>query len=115
MRLSFKPVHILVLAFALLLIWLRPVAASTLIDSRIRQLEYQVRSLQTQISQIPTNGPRASSSTPPNSTPQRAIPTVPGEPTLAQQFDNLAILAIELKQRVTALEEQVAQLEAEAQ
>lgn len=102
-----KPIHILFLAVALVLIWLRPVAASSLVDARIRQLEFQVRSLQTQLNQIPNSRPRTGSAPPP---PPTAVPTLPGDPTLAQQFDNLATLAIELKQRVSALEEQVEQL-----
>ena len=105
MKIIFKPIHILFLAIALILIWLQPVAASTLIDSRIRQLEFQVRALQSQINQRPAAPSRSGNSPPPVETP-----ALPGDPTLAQQFDNLATLTIELKQRVTALEEQVAQL-----
>lgn len=114
MKISFKPVYIRLLAIVLMTIvlmtialmttWLRPAPASTLLDSRVRQLEFQVRSLQTQLSSSPST-PRPNTPAPPID-----IPTVSGDPTLAQQFDNLANLAIELKQRVSALEEQVAQL-----
>ena len=104
MKLSVKPIYILLIAFVLVTVWLRPATASSLLDSRVRQLEFQVRSLQTQLSASPTARPSASQ------TPPVEIPAVPGDPTLAQQFDNLANLAIELKQRVSALEEQVAQL-----
>ena len=106
MRFTFKPVYALILAVTLIAIWLQPASASTLVDSRIRQLEFQVRSLQSQISSIPAVRQQAGNTPPPSID----IATPPGDPTLAQQFDNLAILAIELKQRVTALEEQVAQL-----
>ena len=103
---SLRPIHILFVAVTLALIWLQPVAASSLVDARIRQLEFQVRSLQSQVNQIPNIRRRTGNV----SAPPTAVPGLPGDPTPAQQFDNLAILAIELKQRVTALEEQVEQL-----
>ena len=109
MRISVKPIHAILLAAVLAAIWLQPVAASTLVDSRIRQLEFQVRSLQTQLNQIPTgNNGRGHVNNRP--TAPVAAPTIPGDPTLAQQFENLAILTIELKQRVQTLEKQVSQI-----
>lgn len=106
MKRTFKPIHILFIAVAIVLIGLQPVAASSLVDARIRQLEFQVRSLQTQLNQRPNSRPNPGNAP----APSRPTATLPGDPTLAQQFDNLAILTIELKQRVTALEEQVTQL-----
>ncbi len=86
-------------------IWLTPAqASSALNESRIRQLEFQVRSLQTQISQIQSRSPGAPSA------PAIAVePTVDvfNEPTPQAQFDNLATLVIEINQRVKAIEQQL--------
>ncbi len=86
-------------------IWLRPVTASSLTDSRVNQLEYQVRSLQTQISQLQSRLPSARSDT---SSPTPRIEAAAGiyDPALEVQFDNLATLVIEINQRVRALEAQ---------
>lgn len=96
----------LMLAVAGLLI--RPVTAVSLTDTRVTQLEFQVRSLQTQINQLQSQSPGLDNS------PSRSIITAapdsfgtPGNPSLAEQFDNLAILVIELNQRVRALEDQL--------
>ena len=104
MRLLFRPLPLLCLSIALLLSFLlRPVTASSLIDSRVNQLEFQVRSLQTKVSQLQSQSPQ------PASTSSRPAQTessfVPGDLTLDEQFDNLAILVIELQQRVNALEQ----------
>ncbi len=82
--------------------------ASSLIDSRVNQLEFQVRSLQTQVSQIQSRSPNPGISS--NRPAPTEIPAVPGDLSPAQQFDNLAILVIELKQQVNALEAKVAEL-----
>ena len=102
MRLSFR----LIVVFVMLLsIWLRPaIASSTLSESRINQLEFQVRSLQAQVNQLQG---RISSSGPSNaatSFPDLVPP--PGELSLDAQFDNLATLVIEINQRVMKLEAQ---------
>lgn len=82
-------------------IWLRPVSASSsLIDSRINQLEFQVRSLQTQINQLQGQSPNTTPASRPELTP------LPNDLSLDQQFDNLATLVIEINQRVIKLEEQ---------
>lgn len=112
MKLLSKPFLLFCLALSLLVSlflrpMLRPATAVSLTDSRVSQLEYQVRSLQTQINQIQSNTPASSGSSRPTLTPE--APFIPGDPSLAQQFDNLATLAIELKQRVKALEERVFQ------
>lgn len=79
-------------------------------DSRLTQLEFDVRQLQTQLNrleaQLSQSGPVAAPSRP-------AVPSgsVSGDPSLAVQFDNLATLAIELKQQVRQLESRVTQLE----
>ncbi len=105
MKFFLKPFPIFCLALIIILgFLLRPVTAASLIDSRVNQLEFQVRSLQTQISQIQSQSPRPAGSS--RSTPIEA-PSIPGDLTLDEQFDNLATLVIELKQRVRALEEQL--------
>ncbi|MEL6158582.1 MAG: hypothetical protein AAFQ40_17365 [Cyanobacteria bacterium J06623_5] len=88
-------------------LWLLPArASSSLTDSRVTQLEFQMRSLQTQINQLQSQRPgsRPAGSRPPAIS---AGPT-PGELPLEQQFDNLATLVIEINQRLAAIESQLA-------
>ncbi len=94
------------LMLALLLsLWLRPVAADTsLSDSRINQLEFKVRSLQTQINQLQGQSPSLSAGNA-NSRPEVAPPL--NELSSAEQFDNLATLVIEINRRVIRLEEKI--------
>ena len=108
MKFLSKPLLSFCLALTLLLsLFLKPVTAVSLTDSRVTQLEYQVRSLQTQVSQLQSNGPAASNS---NSRPAPIeAPAIPGDLSSAQQFDNLATLVIEINQRVKALEARVFQ------
>ena len=107
MKLFSKPFVWFLSALLVLSIWLGPAKASTsLTDSRINQLEFQLRSLQNQVSQLQSQLPRSgSSSTRPS--PGAASPAF--EPSLDEQFDNLATLVIELSQRVLALESQAAE------
>lgn len=80
--------------------WLGAVSASpTLVDPRINRLESQVRSLQSQVNRLQGQVSRPSSHTAPNSSSPPSE-----EPSLDQQFDTLAILIIELQERVSALE-----------
>ncbi|MBE9063521.1 hypothetical protein [cf. Phormidesmis sp. LEGE 11477] len=86
-------------------LWSNPVKASSpLNESRIRQLEFQVRSLQNQISQIQSRPTGGSTSAPP-------VAPIPAEvfdgPSPQEQFDNLATLVIEINQRVQAIEQQL--------
>ncbi len=102
----FKPLVWVGIALLLLgSVWLRPVTASSLTDSRVNQLEYQVRSLQTQVSQLQSRLPGAASS---SSDPAPRLEATAGsyDPSLDAQFDNLATLVIEINQRVRALEAQ---------
>lgn len=109
MKFFSKPASLICLVLALLLsLLLKPVAASSLLDSRVNQLEYQVRSLQTQLSQIQSRSPNPGLSN--NRPAPTEIPTIPGELSPDQQFDNLAILVIELKRQVNALEAKVAEI-----
>ena len=108
MKFLSKPFLLFCLALTLLLsLFLRPVTAVSLTDSRVTQLEYQVRSLQTQVNQLQSSGPVANSS---NSRPTPVeAPAIPGDLSPGQQFDNLATLVIEINQRVKALEARVFQ------
>lgn len=83
-------------------------ASSSLTDSRVTQLEFQVRSLQTQINQLQSRRPGSSPAEAPPPNISQAGPT-PGELPLEQQFDNLAILVIEINQRLGAIETQLGQ------
>ncbi|MGB3293645.1 MAG: hypothetical protein WBB01_11720 [Phormidesmis sp.] len=100
-----SPFYLLALTVVLLSLWLAPVRAVSLTDSRISQLEYGLRSLQTQVNQLQSQLPRSTGGS--SLLPVPSAAPVPGDPSLAEQFDNLAILVIELKQRVAALEDQI--------
>ena len=103
MKLSYRFFVTICLILTLLLsLWLRPATADlSLSESRINQLEFQVRSLQTQVNQIQSQSPDLSST---NATTRPDIALPPGELSLDEQFDNLATLVIEINQRVKALE-----------
>ncbi len=108
MRSLLNPFLLLVLTVILLSTWFAPVKAAALTDSRISQLEYGLRSLQTQVNQLQSQIPRSIGGSNPPPAATTAAP-LPGDPSLAEQFDNLATLVIELKQRVSALEAQVSE------
>ena len=106
MRLSFRHLAVISLILVLFLsIWLRPVrASSSLSETRITQLEFKVRSLQTQLNQL-QNQPL-----PPNA--DAAVSPIDSNPPIDElplddQFDNLATLVIEINQRVQRLEDKV--------
>ena len=82
-------------------LWLSPVGASSLANPRLNRLESQVRSLQSQISRLQSQLPRCSGSSRP--APTSSAP-VSDAPSFDQQFDTLAILIIELQERVSDLE-----------
>ena len=104
MKLFFQPLVWFLSSLLVLSIWLGSAKASTsLTDSRINQLEFQLRSLQTQVSQLQSQRPRASSGS--SDRPDLAPASSSfNDPTLDEQFDNLATLVIELNQRTAALE-----------
>jgi len=77
--------------------------ANSLLDSRVSQLEFQVRSLQTQLSQLQSSSPRSQGSNSPSPV-LSDISVTPGGASSAEQFDNLATLVIEINQRLKALE-----------
>lgn len=82
---------------------------SARLESRLNRLESEVGRLRTQLRQVESQ----------LAIPNRPVPGPPStgplspaiEPSLDEQFDNLAILAIELKQQVRQLETRVDQLE----
>lgn len=109
MKLPFKALVWFLVSLLIFSICLVPAQASTsLTDSRINQLEFQLRSLQNQVGQLQSQLPRASgeSGSRPNPVPASSSFS---DPTLDEQFDNLATLVIELSQRVLALESQAAE------
>ncbi|MEM8808838.1 MAG: hypothetical protein AAGF01_22700 [Cyanobacteria bacterium P01_G01_bin.38] len=96
------------LTLALLLsLWLRPVGASSLLTSRVNQLEFRLRSLQSQVSRIQAQIPGPSGSTGGSRPAPVELPPDLGDPSLDQQFDNLATLVIELRDRIEVLEAQI--------
>lgn len=78
------------------------------LESRLNRLESELGRLRSQVRQVESQLAIPNRPTP--SQPPRA-PSLT-EPSLDEQFDNLATLAIELKQQVRQLETRVAQLEA---
>lgn len=100
-----KPVYKLLIGSGLLLVlllglWSRAVsAAPSLLDPRINRIESEVRSLQSEVRRLQGQISRTSNRTAPN-----IDAPIPAEPSFDQQFDTLAILIIELQQRVSALE-----------
>lgn len=84
-----------------------PVAASSDIrlEARVRRLESEVMRLRSQVASQRSGGSGSSAAPVVTSSPSL------DDPSLEDQFDNLAILTIELKQQVRALTERVSQLE----
>ncbi len=82
------------------------------IDSRLNRLESELGRLRSQIRQVESqlSIPNRPAPSLPTTTPPVAEPSL-NEPSLDEQFDNLATLAIELKQQVRQLEARVTQLE----
>jgi len=79
-----------------------------LVESRIARLESVVVGIQSQLSQLGTNRTAPRVSVPPSSNVR--LPSSPSRFTDAQ-FDRLATLVIESRDRIQALEEKIAKLE----
>ncbi|MDV3350782.1 hypothetical protein QGP82_18885 [Leptothoe sp. LEGE 181152] len=109
MKCALKPLTCFCLLLALFLsLWLQPVEASlSLSDPRINRLESQLRSLQSQVNRLQSQLPRAGNSRP---APIDRPPS-PETPSFDQQFDTLAVLVIELQQRVSVLETKLEEME----
>lgn len=107
---------LLALCLVLGLLSHRPAQADTRLESRVTRLEFDLRSLRSEVSRLQSqvgSGPGASNPTSRPTTP----PTPPStagyldDPSLEEQFDNLATLVIELRQDVRSLTERVTALE----
>ncbi len=88
---------------------LKSVEASSLSDSRLARLEFEVNALQNQVNQLQnqlSRGTRPSVQNNPVSRPVEHSSNL-GDPTLDEQFDNLATLVIELNQRVLQIEDRL--------
>ncbi|EKV02259.1 hypothetical protein Lepto7375DRAFT_4482 [Leptolyngbya sp. PCC 7375] len=113
MKCALKPLTYFCLLLALFLsLWLKPVQASlSLSDPRINRLESQLRSLQSQVNRLQSQLPRAGNSRP----APIDRPPAPETPSFDQQFDTLAVLVIELQQRVSVLETKLEEMEESTQ
>jgi hypothetical protein len=78
------------------------------LESRLNRLESELGRLRSQISRVEY---QLAIPNRPTAPPQPSPPPALLEPSLEEQFDNLATLAIELKQQVRQLERRVGQLE----
>ncbi|MBE9078897.1 hypothetical protein IQ241_16625 [Romeria aff. gracilis LEGE 07310] len=111
MTIRFKRTALVALSLLLVGLLLRPASASSNLQSRVVRLEFDLRSVQSQVSQLQSQlsrrGPPGRPAPPTDSAP---APTLNG-PSLDEQFDNLAILVIEMRDQVRALESKVAELE----
>lgn len=85
-----------------------PGQADTRLESRVSRLEFDLRTVQAELRQLESRLSQSGSSAP----IPRPAPNYPDAgPSLEEQFDNLATLAIELKQDLRALETRVERLE----
>jgi len=78
------------------------------LESRVDRLEAELSRVRSQLTRLEAAINRPVSSQP---VPSVEIPSPVDAPSLDEQFDNLAILAIELKQDMRQLEQRVAALE----
>lgn len=83
-----------------------PASSDLQLESRIDRLESELSRVRSQLTQLAA---RSGAPTPP---PATSTPNGLNDPSLSEQFDNLATLAIELKQDVRDLQTRVAELEA---
>ena len=104
-------------AIVLLLIFtglqqITPAQLPTQLNSRLSRLEVEVRSLRSDLRRLASQVSGVSRDPAPSRpiSPPAISPDI-YEPSLEEQFDNLATLAIELKQRVVELENRVDQVE----
>ncbi|MGB3668534.1 MAG: hypothetical protein WA984_00375 [Phormidesmis sp.] len=88
----------------------KPVDAAGLSDPRLARLEFEVSALQSQVNQLQNQLSRGTNSSVQTSQPASPSerPSNLGDPTLDEQFDNLATLVIELNQRVLQVEDRLA-------
>lgn len=97
------------IALAGIIFWHQPgQAAVSSVELRLDQLEYQLRSLQTEVRQLRAQRPGEPVGVIPLPPAPAEAPTLPGDLPLEAQFDNLATLVIEINQRLQTLEAQFA-------
>lgn len=105
----------LLILIVILLTWLgngisRPAAADPRLEARLNRLDSDLGRLRSQVNRI-----ESQLSIPPRSAPSpplpRPVPAEPIEPSLVEQFDNLATLAVETKLQLRQLEDRVTRLE----
>lgn len=89
-----------------------PPLASDRLESRVNQLEFDLRQVRSQLNRLESSLGQVSPSRPtPISPPDLNLSPSLNDPSLEQQFDNLATLAIELKLQLRQLEDRVDRLE----
>ncbi|MCT7970542.1 DUF5082 domain-containing protein [Laspinema olomoucense] len=117
-----NPIHriVIIWGLTLLLVFGASSAQGSVADaSRISRLESEIFSLRSQINRLESDVARLGrqpAASPSISRPQLEeipppTPRQPDDPSLAEQFDNLAILAIELKERIATVEERLLEIE----
>lgn len=107
----------IILLLLVLFLWLgliqpTPAQGEARLESRINRLESELGRVRSQLSQVQSQ--LSLPNRPAPSLPQISPPPSLDNPSLEEQFDNLAILTIELRQQVRQLENRVAQLESGA-
>lgn len=86
-----------------------PATTDLRLESRINRLESELNRLNSQVNRIASQVAMPARPTP---SPRIDIPDIATAPSLEEQFDNLATLAVETKLQLRALEARVEQLEA---
>jgi len=117
----FKPLRVLGVIFALVLLTLlqrsfTPVSASSALESRISRLESDNSQLRSQVSRLESELYRLAGTRPQPERVNQPAPRITPNPSLSPlstlgddpMFKRLATLVIELKERIVALETQVA-------
>jgi outer membrane murein-binding lipoprotein Lpp len=84
------------------------------LQADIFELRSQVNQLRSQVGQLSRQMPSDGRAVPSRPSPSRATPRSPTDPSDPQIIDRLAVLAIEAKDRLTALENRVSKLEQRA-
>jgi uncharacterized protein YceH (UPF0502 family) len=93
---------VVIICCVLLLIGGSRAQAQVNLESRVIRLENELFAIQSQLSQLTAYRPAPRTSVPAPAQPNRAVPN--------SQFDRLATLVIELKERINKLEAQVQKL-----
>ncbi|WAL59536.1 hypothetical protein [Thermocoleostomius sinensis] len=110
----FRPLHLLALALVLLLSWQTIATAqdTSFLSSRVSRVESETSALRSRLSQLESQVSRLSSNAGIGyATPSEVDIPQPSVSSSDPMFDRLATLAIELKERIVVLEEQVADLQ----